>query len=169
VKVTLPLTELLRTTEIVRTMKALGTGPGKRNIPLAKGEWTREAELAFRNLMKACTDAPILQYFVPAKPIILQTDANGFAIAGILDQYDAFGTLQPVNFYSRTSSAAEQNYDTYDWELLTFVEMMKQWQHYLMGANYSILIQRNHKNIMYFQTSKVLSRRQARCVEIVSS
>jgi len=168
-KVTLPLTELLRTTEIIRTLKAPGKAPGKPKKPLPKWEWTREAELAFWKLNKAFTGAPILQHFDPAQPIILQTDASGFAIAGILNQYDGFGTLRPVNFYSRKCSPAVQNYDTYDRELLVIVEMMKQWRHYLEGANHRILIQCDHKNLEYFQMSKVLSRRQARWAEIVSS
>jgi len=163
--ITLPLTELLRKTETARAPRA-SEGPLR---PAPKWEWTREAELAFRNLKKAFTEAPILQHFDPAKPIILQTDASGFAIAGILNQYDGFGTLWPVNFYSRKCSPAEQNYDTYDQELLALVETMKQWRHYLEGANHKVLIQCDHKNLEYFQTSKVLSRRQARWAEILSS
>jgi len=46
---------------------------------------------------------------------------------------------------------------------------MKQWRHYLEGANHKVLIQCDHKNLEYFQTSKVLSRRQARWAEILSS
>ena len=46
------------------------------------------------------------------KTIVLQTDASGYAIAGILNQYDGFGTLQPVSFYSRKCTPAEQNYAT---------------------------------------------------------
>jgi len=168
-KVTLPITELLRKTEIVRTLKAPGKARGKPKKPLPKWEWTREAELAFRKRKNAFTDAPILQHFDPAKSIILQTDASGFSIAGILDQYDGFGTLRPVNFHSRKCSPPEQNYDTYDRELLAIVETMKQWRHYLEGANHRILIQCDHKDLEYFQTSKVLSRRQARWAVIVSS
>jgi len=105
----------------------------------------------------------------PCKPIILQRDASGFEIAGILNQYDGFGILRPINFYSRKCSPAEQNYDTYDRELLAIVETLRQWRHYLEGANHQILIQCDHKNLKYFQTSKVLSRRQARPAEILSS
>jgi hypothetical protein len=46
---------------------------------------------------------------------------------------------------------------------------MKQWRHHLEGARYKILIQCDHKNLEYFQTSKVLSRRQARWAEILSA
>jgi len=135
----------------------------------SRWEWTQDAELAFCKLKRTFTEAPIIQHFDPRKPIILQTDASGFAIAGILNQYDGFRTLRPVNFYSRKCSPAEQNYDTYDRELLAIVETMKQWRHYLECADHKILIQCDHKNLEYFQISKVLSRRQARWAEVLSS
>ena len=43
---------------------------------------------------------------------------------------------------------------------------MKQWRDYLEGANHEVLIQCDHKNLEYFQKSKVLSRRQAKWAEI---
>jgi len=156
-KVTTPISDLLKKAETSRMPKQL------------KWEWTRNAELAFRMLKMAFTDAPIPNHFDPAKPIILQTNASGFAIAGILNQYDGFGILRPVNFYSRKCTGNEKNYDTYDRELLVILETMKQWRHYLDGANHMVLIQCDHKNLRYFQTSKVLSRRQARWAEILSS
>jgi len=164
-KFTLPLTELLRKAETPNAPKT----SQKSNKPTYKWEWTREAELAFRKLKRAFTGAPILQHFVPGKPIIHQTDASGFAIAGIRNQYDGLGTLRPVNFYSPKRSPAEQNYDTYDRELLAIVDTMKQWRHYLEGANHKVLIRCDHKNLEYFQMSKVLSRRQARWGEILPS
>jgi hypothetical protein len=91
-----------------------------------KWAWTRQAELAFRNLKKTFTEPPILQHFDPAQLIILQTDASGFAITGIPNQYEVFGVLRLVNFFSRECSSAEQNYDTYDRELLPIVEILKQ-------------------------------------------
>jgi len=132
-------------------------------------EWNRDAELAFGKLKKTFTEAPILQHFNPQRPTILQTDASGFVIAGIFNQHGGFGILCRVNFHSRKCSLAEQNYDTYDRELLAIVETMKQWRHYLNGANHKVLIQCDYKNLEYFQTSKVLSRRQARWAEILSS
>jgi len=88
-KVTAPISTLLKT-------------QGSR-----KWEWTTDAELAFRMLKMAFTVAPILQHFNPQKPIILQTDASGFAITSILIQYNGFGIPRLVNFYSRKYSPAE--------------------------------------------------------------
>ena len=155
-KVILPLTELLKISETSRSKKSEGS---------AKWEWTREAELAFQTRYRTFTDAPILQHFNPAKPIILQTYSSGFAIAWYFNQYDVVGVLRPVNFYYRKCSPAEQNYDTYDRQLLPIVETQKQWRHYLEGANFKVLILCDHKNLEYFHNFKVLSRRQARWSE----
>jgi len=167
-KVTLPLTELLKKAD---KAGELPEGRPRRqksgNLGKVKWEWTRQAELAFRKLRRTFTEAPLFQHFNPAKRIILQKDESGFAIAGILNQYDGFGGLRPVNSYSRKCSSAEQNYGTYDRELLAIVETLKQWRHYLEGANHKVLIQCDHKNLEYFQTSKVLSRRQARWSEVL--
>ena len=156
-KVATPISDLLKKAENPRTSKQV------------KWEWTWDAELAFWKLKRAFTDAPILNNLDPAKPILLQTDASGFGIAGILNQYDGFGILRLVNFESPKCTGAEQNYDTYVGELFAIVETMKQWRHYLEGANHKVLIQCDHKNLEYFQTSKLLSRRQARWAEILSS
>ena len=157
VQVTTPISDLLKIAENSRTSQEV------------KLEWTRDAKLAFRRFKSAFTDSPILNHFDPAKPMILQTDASCVAIAGIVHQYDGFGILRLVNFYCRKCTVAKLNYDTYDRELLAIVETMKQWRHYLEGANHKVFIQCDHKNLEYFQMSKVLSRRQARWVEILFS
>jgi len=156
-KVTTPISDLLKKAERSRTPREL------------KREWTGDAELAFRKLNRAFTNAPILNHFDPAKPIILQTDASGFVIAGILNQYNGFGTLRQVNLYYRKQSGAKPNYDTSHQEHLAIVETMKQWRHYLEWANHKVLIQCDHENLEYFQTSKELSQRQARWAEILAS
>ena len=149
-KVTTPISNLLRKTE-------------------GKWEWTRDADRGFQKLKRLFSDAPLMQHFDPQKPIIFHRDASGYAIAGILNQYDGFGTLHPVSFYSRKCTPAEQNYDTYDRELLAIVESFRNWRHYLEGAKYPILVRCDHKNLEYFTTTKMLSRRQARWSETLSS
>jgi hypothetical protein len=156
-KLTTLISDLLKKAETSRKSKQL------------KWEWTRDAELAFRKLNRTFTDFPIVNHFDPAKPIILQTDARGFAIAGILNQYDGFGIVRMVCLYSRKCTGAEQNYNTYDRELLVIVETMNQWLHYLEGPNHKVFIQCDHKNHKYFQTSNVVSWWQAGWAEILSS
>jgi hypothetical protein len=89
-------------------------------------------------------------------------DASGFTIVAILNQYDVFGVLSPVNFHSRKCSPAKENYDTHNQELFAILDILIQWRHNLEGANYKIFLWYDHKNLKNFQTSKVHSRRQER-------
>jgi len=111
----------------------------------------------------------MLQQFDLVKLIILQTDTSGFAILGILKQYDGFMVHRLVNIYSRKCSAAEQIYDTYDRKLFAIVETLKQWRHYLERANKKVSIQCDQENVHYFHTSKVHGRSQARWSDVLSA
>jgi len=51
-----------------------------------KWEWTPEAEIAFRELKRRFTTAPVLGHFDTANPVIIETDASDFAIGVVLSQ-----------------------------------------------------------------------------------
>jgi len=106
-KVSCPLTELLKIVDMA------GEPPEGRprcqkseNRGTVKWEWTQQAEMAFRKLQRTFTEAPILQHFTPAKPIILQTDPSGSAICGSVNQNESVMVLKSVNVYSRKCSLA---------------------------------------------------------------
>jgi hypothetical protein len=82
--------------------------------------------LAFRKPKRTLTEAPTLQLFDLDKPIIFSTHARAFATVGILNQHVVFRVLRPLDFYSRKCSPQEQNYNTYDRELLAIVEELTQ-------------------------------------------
>ena len=111
---------------------------------------------------------PILTHFIPDTPIIVETDASDYAVAGILSITCADGEIRPVAYYSRTLTAPELNYDTHDKELLAIFKAFRNWCHYLEGSASPIDVVTDHKNLEYFSTSKVLSRRQARWSEFLS-
>jgi hypothetical protein len=54
-------------------------------------------------------------------------DASGFAMGVVLLQKKEDGKKHPIAYYSKTLSAAEQNYDVYDLELLAIVNAMDHW------------------------------------------
>ena len=63
---------------------------------------------------------------------------------------------------------AELNYKIYDKELLAIHKAFKHWRLYLEGATHVVLVMSDHKNLEYFTTTKVLTRRQARWSEYLS-
>jgi len=124
---------------------------------------------SFNQLKKAFTTAPILTHFQPGAQLTVETDASDYAIAGILSITGSDDEIRPIVFYSCTLTAPELNYDTHDKELPATFEAFKSWRHYLEGPAFPIDIVTDHKNLEYFSTSKVLTHRQARWSEYLSS
>ena len=77
-------------------------------------------------------------------------------------QKDSNGDLHPCAYHSATFSPVEQNYDIYDRELLTFIQALKEWRHYLIGTEHLVTVIMDHKNLGYFKQPQNLSCRQAR-------
>jgi hypothetical protein len=132
-------------------------------------KWTNEADVAFRDLKRKFTEAPILATFDPQKKIVLETDSSDFAIGACLNQPDETGKMRPIAYYSRKLSPAELNYDIHDKELLAIVAAMDQWRVYLEGSTYPVQVWTDHKNLIYFTTTKVLNRRQVRWAETLAA
>ena len=127
------------------------------------------AKDAFAKLKTSFTTAPVLAHYNPDAPISLETDASDFAIAGILSQPGLNGELRPIAFHSRKMQPAECNYDIYDKELLAIVDSFKIWRHYLEGTPHPIQIFCDHKNLEYFNSTKILTRRQVRWSLVLNS
>ena len=95
----------------------------------------------------------------------METNALDYALAAILSIINKDNEVHPVVFYSCTFTAVKLNYDIYNKELLAIFEAFKIWWHYLEGPAYSIDIVTYHKNLEYFSTTKVLTRRQVQWPE----
>ena len=56
----------------------------------------------------------------------------------------------------------------HDKELLAVVDSFEQWRHFLEGSPHQDIIYSDHKNLTYFQTARVLNRRQARWAQFLT-
>lgn len=122
---------------------------------------------SFNTLKQAFTTALVLTHYRPDAQLVVETDASDYALAAILSIYTDDGELHPIAFHSRTFSAPELNYDVHDKELLAIFEAFKSWRHYLEGAPKTIDVVTDHKNLVYFSSTKILTRRQARWSEFL--
>ena len=82
---------------------------------------------------------------------------------------DSEGDIHPIAFHSCTLNLTELNYDTHDKELLAIFEAFTIWRHYLEGSRLKINVVTDHKNLEYFSTTKMLTRRQACWSEYLST
>jgi hypothetical protein len=127
-----------------------------------KWEWTDECQAAFEALKTALTTAPVLVQYDPEKPCFIEADASKFAMGAILSQMGDDGLLHPVEFYSRTLTPAELNYDTSDKEMLAIVSALRVWYHLLAFAKHQVTIYSDHRNLQYFMTPRTWNPRQNR-------
>ena len=112
--------------------------------------------------------APILAHFNPDRPIKLETDASDFALGAVLSQLnEEDGKWHPVAYHSRKFQPAEINYDVHDKEMTAIVAAFKEWDHLLPSAADQIVIYTDHKNLEYFNSTKILNRRQHRWAEFL--
>ncbi|TPX30025.1 hypothetical protein SmJEL517_g06292 [Synchytrium microbalum] len=143
-KIVSPLTDLLQTT--------------------VEFNWTASQQNAFDTLKERLTTAPLLKLFDPSLPIELWTDSSGFAIGATLYQKHAKG-LHPVAYEGRKMLPAERRYPVHEQELLALIHALKVWRHYLLGL--PVTIQTDHRSLVFLDTQKTLSNRQARWLELL--
>ena len=124
-------------------------------------KWEQEQSISFQALKDSYKDTPVLCHADFNRPFILEADASDFAIAGVLSQ-EVDGALKPIAFYSRKLQPAELNYPIYDKELLAIVAGFSHWRSYLASSSYPVTVYTDHKNLLFFSTSRKLNRRQVR-------
>jgi hypothetical protein len=124
--------------------------------------WNPKSRAAFDTLKTTFTSALVLIHPDSAKPFTMETDASDFALGAILSQPGIYGSLHPVAFYSRKLTNAEINYQVYDKELLVIIITFEQWRLYFAGAQHRVQVLIDHKNLLYFTTTRTLNRRHAR-------
>uniref|UniRef100_W8B595 RNA-directed DNA polymerase n=1 Tax=Ceratitis capitata TaxID=7213 RepID=W8B595_CERCA len=100
-------------------------------------EWKTEQEEAFQALKKRLCTAPMLAYPVPGAKFILDTDASGYGIGGVLSQ-EIDGQEKVVAYYSRSIGKPERNYCVTRRELLALVDCIKHFHKYLYGQHFRV-------------------------------
>ncbi|KAK3270860.1 hypothetical protein CYMTET_20755 [Cymbomonas tetramitiformis] len=134
------------------------------NLSMTSGE---NSSWAFDELKTALSSAPVLA--LPdmkaaadgSAPFLVQTDASGVALGGVLMQ-DTGDGMRAIAYDSRQFSAAEQNYHTGERELCALHHCTTvTWRHYLFSSDFRL--QGDHRPLEWLMSpGRELSRRQAR-------
>ena len=123
--------------------------------------WGGEEEAAFKNLKHAITTAPVLALPDFSKLFVVKADASGMGIGAVFEQED-----RPLAYFSRKFNTAEANYLVGEQELLALHDALLHWRCYLEGPE--VLLITDHCPLRYLKTQPMLSRRQARWMELFS-
>ena len=123
--------------------------------PRTKGSqsinWTPELSQAFEDCKTSLSLATMLAHPDGTAPIALVTDASTTAMGAVLQQR-AKDTWQPLAFFSKKMSTAQQKYSAYDRELLAIYEAVKHFRHMLEARHF--VIYTDHKPLTYAFSQK---------------
>ena len=100
-----------------------------------KFAWSQEQQLAFEDLKKAITTAPVLIPYDPERQTRVICDGSPTGVGGGLFQQTAKG-YQPVHFVSRSLSETEKRYSQIEREALAAEFTTKRLYMYLLGAKH---------------------------------
>jgi transposase InsO family protein len=129
--------------------------------------WGTEEQAAFDKLKEVFITEPNLATFDSERDTVLECDSSGYAVGGVLSQYDDEGILRPCAYFSRKNNAHECNYEIHDKELLAVVRCLEEWDAELRSVK-SFKVITDHKNLEYFMKPKMLSERQIRWAALLS-
>ena len=121
-----------------------------------------DSESAFDTLKEKFTTAPVLTMADVNKSFILETDTSKWAIGATLMQKDSNRDLHPCGFLSHALTPTERNWQIYDRELYAIIYALDEWKHLLLGAEHTLTVHCDHKNLTYYKSPQRLTPHQAR-------
>jgi hypothetical protein len=124
---------------------------------------------ALIELTCAVREAPVLMPPNHSKPFSIVTDSSDYAVGCSLEQIDEHsGNRRPVTYLSQTLNTAERSYPTHERELLAIVIALRTWRQLLLGSEFSVISQIDHRLLQAFLAQATLSARQVRWQKFLS-
>ena len=115
----------------------------------------------FDTLKKHFTTALVLAFPDLDCKFHLELDTSDHAIGAVLS-IEKDGVWHPIAFSSHSMMPQEWNYLVADKEMLSVIQALEQWRHYLEGARHQFEVWNDHANLQWFMTRQDLNCRQAR-------
>lgn len=125
-----------------------------------KFEWTESAQLAFEQLKKLLSTAPVLINPDYNRPFLIRCDASTSGVGGVLFQEDKNGAERPISFMSQKLNHAQRNYTVTELECLAAILSIKKFRPYIEGYRFTLIT--DHASLKWLMSQKDLSGRLAR-------
>ncbi|XP_027102590.1 uncharacterized protein [Coffea arabica] len=110
--------------------------------------WNHHAQMAFEDLKRAMTTAPVLSMPDFEIPFVIETDACGVGIGAVLMQHG-----HPIAFLSKALSSQNLGLSVYEKELFALVLAVTKWKHYLVGHHF--VIKTDHQALKHLLEQKL--------------
>ena len=128
--------------------------------------WGEAQQQAMDRMKTLLTSAPILSYPKPKGKYILDTDASNVGIGAVLSQVQD-GEERVISYASKVLNKAQRNYCVTRRELLAIVEFVKQYHHYLYGAEF--LVRTDHAALYWLLRKKDPEGQMARWISLLQA
>lgn len=124
--------------------------------------WTEQCQGAFNSLQCALSEAPVLAPADPTLPFILDSDASGVGVGGVLSQVGPEGE-KVVAYFNRAFNKAERRYCVTRRELLAVVLSIRHFKYYLCGLPF--MVRTDHSALQWLMTFREPEGQVARWLE----
>jgi hypothetical protein len=119
--------------------------------------WTPTATQDFQTLNMAMCTTPDLAFPDFTKTFVLECDASGKGIGGVLMQEG-----RPLAFTKKQLSERNMGKSIYEKEMLAILHVVSLWRPYLLGKRFQIKI--DHQSLKYFLVQCISSPKQQKLV-----
>ena len=123
----------------------------KMCVGKAKFEWSEETQKAFNLVKEKIVAEAMLAHPNCSKPFDVHTDSSAYQLGGVVSQEG-----KPIVFFSKKLNSAQKNYPITEKELLSIVEMLKEFKYLLLGN--CITIHTDHRYLTYPETKHTCDR-----------
>ena len=100
--------------------------------------WDQPQIEAFERIKQVITQSPVLGYYNPNLPLVLEVDASKYGIGCCLMQEE-----RPIAFASKSLTQTEVGYAQIEKELLAIVFGLKRWNQFRYGRH--VIVHSDHK------------------------
>lgn len=108
----------------------------KRGMPFV---FDNECVDSFKRLKSELSRAPVLSIYNPLRETELHCDASATGFGAVLLQRQDDKKMHPVAYFSKTTSAAEAKYHSFELETLAIVYALRRFRTYLEGIPFQII------------------------------
>lgn len=116
--------------------------------------------MAFENLKKALTSAPVIKHADFSKRFYIQCDASDYGIGAVLFHLNELNEEHPIAFFSQKLNSCQRNYSVTEKECLAAVMAVKKFRAYVEMMPFTIIT--DHASLKWLMHLKDLTGRLAR-------
>ncbi|KAG6579764.1 Retrovirus Polyprotein [Phytophthora cinnamomi] len=128
--------------DMVPNKSALTARLNRLTSKTCKFTWTPEDSAAFRSIKEALARSVWLAFPDYSRRFHVFADASGHQIGGVIVQ-----GRRILACFSRSMTDTQKKYSTMEWELLSVVEILKEYRTMLLG--FPVVIHTDHKNLLF--------------------